>query len=66
MTPAAAVSSAGEAGGDDGGSEVDRLQKAKEVLEEQMQLAVDNDDFDEATRLQERIDELDEQIEALE
>ena len=36
------------------------------LLEEQMQLAVDNDDFDEATRLQERIDELDEQIEALE
>ena len=35
-------------------------------MEDKMQAAVDNDDFDEATRLQEVIDELGDKIDALE
>ena len=46
-------------------SELDRLRREKEVTEDQMQAAVDNDDFDEASRLQEIIDELGDRIEAL-
>ena len=42
------------------------MRRQKEELEDQMQTAVDNDDFDEATRLQEVIDELSEKIDALE
>ena len=56
------------AGGDaaGGAAELERLQKEKETMEDQMQAAVDADDFDEASRLQEIIDELGDQIDALE
>ena len=52
---------------DSGGlSELDQLKKEKEELEDRMQVEVDNDNFDEATRLQEMIDELSDKIDALE
>ena len=47
-------------------SELDQLKKEKEELEDRMQVEVDNDNFDEATRLQEMIDELSDKIDALE
>ena len=43
-------------------SELEKMRKEKEALEDQIQAAVDADDFDEASRLQEVIEELDEMI----
>ena len=49
-----------------GGSQLEALRRQKDELEDQMQKAVDEDDFDEATRLQEVIDELSDKIDELE
>ena len=45
--------------------ELDRLRQQLEAKEEEMQMAVDNDDFDAATRLQDEVDALSDAIAAM-
>ena len=65
-TEVAGTLAAASGGVDAGASRLAALRNSLEEAEDQMQNAVDNDDFDAASELQEVVDELTDEIETLE
>lgn len=65
-TEAADISAAASGGDDTGASRLVALRNRLEEAEDQMQIAVDNDDFEAASELQEVVDALTDEIDQLE